>query len=195
MVILAAFSILYTYTCLAPSPMPEGQSWGSNTFSPAHNLSNRPWPRQSDFGVGCWHSTTPHTTTSTDHLQPRKRVRTKPSHLSSLLLAPLTMNPSPLPPVIFLLPLKMMQTFLLPSTSAASKPMPSAPGTSPRTGLSRMMTMAPRPTGADLADLEILRPPHSKIRRAQTRTLRIRVFTSRANPAFLYLLWPCSNFE
>ncbi len=38
MVILAALSILYTYTCSAPSLVPEGQKWGSNMFSPALTL-------------------------------------------------------------------------------------------------------------------------------------------------------------
>ncbi len=36
-----------------------------------------PQRRWEKFGVGCWHSITPHTTIVTNHLQPRKRVPTK----------------------------------------------------------------------------------------------------------------------
>jgi hypothetical protein len=84
-VIVAAFSILYTYACPSPSLMPGGQKWGSNMFSPALKLLFLPQRRWGKFGVGCWHSTTPHTTTATNHLQPRKRIWTKfepsiPSH-------------------------------------------------------------------------------------------------------------------
>jgi hypothetical protein len=77
MVILEACSILYTYSCSAPSLMPGGQKWGSKMFSPALKLPFLPQQRWEKFGVVCWHSTSPHTTTVTNHLQPRKRVWTK----------------------------------------------------------------------------------------------------------------------
>jgi hypothetical protein len=77
MVILAAFSVLYTYTCSASSSMPEVQLWRSNTFSPAFKCSFKPQRRWVNIVVGCWHSTIRYTTTTTDHLQPRKQIRMK----------------------------------------------------------------------------------------------------------------------
>jgi hypothetical protein len=82
MVILAAFSVLYTHTCSAPSSMPEGHLWGSNTFSPAFKRSFQLLRGWINIVVGCWHSTTCCTTTRTNHLQPRKHIRTKPPLLS-----------------------------------------------------------------------------------------------------------------
>jgi hypothetical protein len=82
MVILAAFLVLYTYTCSAPSSMPEGYLWGSNTFSPAFKRSFQLLQQWVNIVVGCWHSTTCYTTTPANHLQPRKHVRTKPPPLS-----------------------------------------------------------------------------------------------------------------
>jgi hypothetical protein len=86
MVILAVFLLLSTYICSAPPSMPGGQKWRSNTFSPALKLSLLPHPQRGIFGAGCWHSTTPHTTTSTDHLRPRKGVRTKSPRPSPLIM-------------------------------------------------------------------------------------------------------------
>ena len=78
MVILAAFSVLYTYTSSVLFPLPRGQKWGSNTFSSSHKHSFYPRPRWVIFGDECWHNTTSFTTTANDSLKPRKRVRTKP---------------------------------------------------------------------------------------------------------------------
>ena len=78
MVILAAFSVLYTYTSSVLLPLPRGQKWGSNTFSSSHKHSFYPWPRWVIFGDECWHNTTSFTTTANNALKPRKRVRTKP---------------------------------------------------------------------------------------------------------------------
>jgi hypothetical protein len=62
-------------------------------FSPALKLAVLPQQQWDKFGLGCWHSTTPHTTTATNHLQPRKRVQTKLK--PSIPLTPITTNMTP----------------------------------------------------------------------------------------------------
>jgi hypothetical protein len=100
MVILGVFSLLSTYICSAPPLMLGGQKWRSNTFSPALKLSLLPQLQRVIFGAGCWHSTTPHTTTSTNHLQPRKRVRTKSPHPSLFIMSTIRNVAVPLPLVM-----------------------------------------------------------------------------------------------
>jgi hypothetical protein len=78
--------ILSTYTCSTLCSLPEEQLWGSNTFSSSLKCSFHPHWQWATFVVGCWHNTTCVTTTSNNHLQPRKQVRTK----SSSSLSPLT---------------------------------------------------------------------------------------------------------
>jgi hypothetical protein len=75
MVILAAFSILYTYL-LCSFFDAERAKMGIKYVLPSLQTSILPQRRWETFGVGCWHSTTPNTTTFTNHLQPRKRVWT-----------------------------------------------------------------------------------------------------------------------
>jgi hypothetical protein len=95
MVILVVFLLLSTYICSAPPSMPGGLKW-TNMFSPALKLSLMSLPRSVIFDAGCWHSPTPHTTTSTNHLRPRKRVRTK-SPCPSPLIMPTIRNVAVLP--------------------------------------------------------------------------------------------------
>ena len=76
MTTLAAFSLLFTYTCLALFPLPRVQIWGSNSFSLSSKLSFYPLRRLEIDGVECWHNTTSFTTKMHHSQFPRKLVRT-----------------------------------------------------------------------------------------------------------------------
>jgi hypothetical protein len=84
MVILAVFLVLFTYTGSAPSSWLEGHLRGSNTFSLTQERPFQPLRRWTIIDARCWHNTTCTTTTSNNHLQPRKQVWTKP--LSTLIV-------------------------------------------------------------------------------------------------------------
>ena len=77
MTTLAAFSLLFTYTCLALFPLPRVHIWGSNTFSSSFPRSIYLRTRVVNKTDECWHSTTISTTTLRRSHFPRKSVRTK----------------------------------------------------------------------------------------------------------------------
>ena len=87
MTTLAAFSLLFTYTCLVLFPLPRVQIWGSNTFSLSYKQFIYPSPRSVLKIDECWHSTTSLTTTTRRSHFPRKLVRTK-ALLPALLIMP-----------------------------------------------------------------------------------------------------------
>ncbi len=91
MVILVVFLVLYTYTCSAPSSWLEGHLCGSNTFSLAQNCPFWPWWQWTVIDARCWHNAAHTTTTSNNHLQPKKQVRTKLLS-TTIVIMPTTSN-------------------------------------------------------------------------------------------------------